>query len=63
MARQSDYDTGETTYHEREAVAIFSDEASLNAAVDALIQAGWEAEDMSRHCQVVGCVTQEVGNC
>ena len=30
-----------------ELLAIFRDEASLNAAVYALIQAGWEAEDMS----------------
>lgn len=47
MARHSGEDTGETTYDEREAVAIFGDEASLNAAVDALIQAGWATEDMS----------------
>lgn len=47
MARQSNQNTGEMIYHEREAVAIFSDEAALNAAVDALIQAGWEIEDMS----------------
>ena len=44
---QTDVDKGETTYHESEAVAIFGDEASLNAAVDALIQAGWEQDDMS----------------
>ena len=47
MATHSHEDTGETTYNEREAVAIFGDESSLNAAVDALIQAGWAAEDMS----------------
>ncbi|MBL8579884.1 MAG: hypothetical protein JNK47_21985 [Mesorhizobium sp.] len=47
MARQTENHKGETAYDEREAVAIFGDEASLNAAVDALIQAGWEAEDMS----------------
>ena len=56
MANQTDTDTGETTYHEREAVAIFGDEASLNAAVDALIQAGWEQDDMSLlgHADKVG---------
>lgn len=42
-----DTDTGEETYQEREAVAIFADEAALNAAVDALLQAGWEQADMS----------------
>lgn len=47
MTRHSGQDTGETTYNEREAVAIFGDEVSLNAAVDALIQAGWAANDMS----------------
>jgi len=56
MAKQTDKDTGETTYHERESVAIFGDEASLNAAVDALIQAGWEQDDMSLlgHADKVG---------
>lgn len=37
----------EETYQEREAVAIFDKEASLNAAVDALMQAGWSQDDMS----------------
>jgi len=43
----SKIDTGEESYQEREAVAIFDDERSLNAAVDALVQAGFGSEDMS----------------
>ncbi|MBN9020424.1 MAG: hypothetical protein J0H11_23655 [Rhizobiales bacterium] len=43
----SETTSGEYTYEEREAVGIFSDEASLNAAVDALMQAGLRQEDMS----------------
>ncbi|MFT0890824.1 hypothetical protein [Pseudochelatococcus sp. G4_1912] len=37
----------EINYQEREAVAVFSDEASLNAAVDELMQLGLRQEDMS----------------
>lgn len=39
--------SGEQTYQEREAVAIFDDERALNAAVDALLQAGLRHDDMS----------------
>lgn len=35
------------TYHEREATAVFPDEASLDRAVDALMQLGLRQEDMS----------------
>ena len=40
-------DDGEETYQEREAVAIFDTEGSLNSAVDALMQAGWSQSDLS----------------
>lgn len=40
-------DDGGQTYEEREAVAIFDDEATLNAAVDELVEAGLRPEDMS----------------
>ncbi|MFG1357723.1 hypothetical protein [Xanthobacter pseudotagetidis] len=40
-------DSGERTYEEREAVAVFRDEAALHAAVDELMQAGLRQEDMS----------------
>lgn len=43
----SETTSGEYFYEEREAVAVFSDEASLNAAVDALLQAGLQQADMS----------------
>jgi hypothetical protein len=42
-----DDDSGEELYQEREAVAVFSDEASLNNAVDALMQFGLRQADMS----------------
>lgn len=42
-----DVDSGEQSYQEREAVAVFDSEASLNAAVDELMQAGLRQEDMS----------------
>jgi len=42
-----DDDSGKETYQEREAVAVFSDEASLNNAVDALMQFGLRQADMS----------------
>lgn len=38
---------GEQTYEEREAVAVFSDEASLNKAVEELMQIGLGQEDLS----------------
>lgn len=38
---------GDFSYFEREATAVFPDEASLNRAVDALMQAGLTQEDMS----------------
>lgn len=38
---------GDFTYQEREATAIFPDEASLDRAVDALMQLGLRQEDMS----------------
>lgn len=38
---------GEQTYIEREAVAVFSDEASLNKAINELIAIGLRQEDMS----------------
>lgn len=38
---------GDQTYEEREAVAIFGDEASLNNAIDALMQIGIRREDLS----------------
>lgn len=38
---------GSELYEEREAVAVFGDEKSLNAAVEALINAGLQPEDMS----------------
>lgn len=37
----------EFTYQEREATAVFADEASLDRAVDALMQLGLRQEDMS----------------
>lgn len=40
-------DGSERTYQEREAVAVFSDERALNAAVDELMQAGLRQDDMS----------------
>lgn len=46
-AQVSDPASGDQTYEEREAVALFDDEKSLNAAVDALMQAGLRQEDMS----------------
>ena len=42
-----DNDSGEHIYEEREAVAVFNDEKSLNAAVDELLQAGVPQEDLS----------------
>ena len=42
-----DDDSGERTYQEREAVAVFDDEASLDKAVDALMQFGLRQADMS----------------
>jgi hypothetical protein len=39
--------SGEQTYQEREAVAIFDNERSLNAAVDELLQSGLRQSDMS----------------
>lgn len=38
---------GDQTYEEREAVAIFHDEASLNKAVDELMQIGIRRQDLS----------------
>jgi hypothetical protein len=43
----ADDDTGEYTYEEREAVAIFDDERALNSAVDELVQSGLTQADMS----------------
>jgi hypothetical protein len=40
-------DSGEHAYEEREAVAVFDDEKSLNAAVDELFQVGVRQEDLS----------------
>ncbi len=42
-----DDDSGEETYEEREAVAVFDDEASLDRAVDALMQFGLREADLS----------------
>lgn len=42
-----DTTNGEIGYQEREAVAVFDSEASLNAAVDALMQYGLRQADMS----------------
>jgi hypothetical protein len=42
-----DDDSGEETYQEREAVAVFDDEASLDGAVDALMQFGIREADLS----------------
>lgn len=38
---------GDQTYEEREAVAIFQDETSLNAAIDELMQLGIRRQDLS----------------
>jgi hypothetical protein len=38
---------GDQIYEEREAVAIFQDEASLNSAIDELMQAGIRRQDLS----------------
>ena len=46
-AKVDDRDSGNSAYQEREAVAIFADETSLNAAVDELMQAGLRQQDMS----------------
>lgn len=43
----ADEGNGVQSYQEREAVAIFDDEGALNAAVDALLQAGLRQDDMS----------------
>jgi len=43
----ADEDSGEQAYQEREAVAIFDDERSLNAAVDELLRVGLQQSDMS----------------
>ncbi|QFR34735.1 hypothetical protein [Ancylobacter sp. TS-1] len=43
----AEQESGNYAYEEREAVAVFADEASLNAAVDELIEAGLTQEDMS----------------
>lgn len=40
-------DSGDEIYEEREAVAVFDDEKSLNAAVDELLQLGLSQSDMS----------------
>lgn len=40
-------DNGDQAYQEREAVAVFDDEASLRAAADALMQIGFRQDDMS----------------
>ncbi|MFK8251688.1 hypothetical protein [Ancylobacter terrae] len=46
-AQVSAADDGNELYEEREAVGVFRDEAALNAAVDALIDAGLSPQDMS----------------
>jgi hypothetical protein len=43
----ADEESGEQTYQEREAVVIFDNERSLNAAVDELLQSGLRQSDMS----------------
>jgi len=43
----SGVDSGEESYEEREAVAVFGDEQSLNSAVEDLLQIGLRQEDMS----------------
>lgn len=47
MNEQQSQPTGDRIYEEREAVAIFDDETSLNNAVDALMQAGLREDDLS----------------
>ena len=44
---QGNEDTGERIYDEREIVGLFADEASLNAAIDELMQIGLRPIDMS----------------
>lgn len=47
VAKHLDASDDDQLYQEREAVAVFEDEKALNAAVDALIEAGLQYEDMS----------------
>lgn len=42
-----DADSGVETYEEREVVAVFDNEGSLNAAVDQLMESGLRQDDMS----------------